>query len=86
VTVPGHFQRGGQPCPYDRVLATMLGTAAAELIVRSRFGVMVGLRDGQTVPVPLAEVAGKRRQVQLDSCLIRSARALGIAFGDEADS
>ncbi|NLO35896.1 MAG: 6-phosphofructokinase [Clostridiaceae bacterium] len=85
VTVPGHFQRGGQPCPYDRVLATMLGTAAADLIVRNRFGCMVGLRDGQTVPVPLAEVAGKRRQVALDSSLIRSGRALGIAFGDEED-
>ncbi|MDD4744537.1 MAG: 6-phosphofructokinase, partial [Eubacteriales bacterium] len=76
---------GGQPCPYDRVLATMLGTAAADLIVRDRFGVMVGLRNGQTVPVPLSEVAGKRRQVLLDSCLVRSARSLGIAFGDETD-
>ncbi len=32
VTVPGHIQRGGQPCPYDRVLSTRLGAAAAKLI------------------------------------------------------
>ena len=25
VTVPGHMQRGGEPCPYDRVLSTRLG-------------------------------------------------------------
>ena len=30
ITVPGHTQRGGSPCPYDRVLATRLGAAAAD--------------------------------------------------------
>lgn len=29
VTVPGHTQRGGSPCPYDRVLASRFGTEAA---------------------------------------------------------
>ncbi len=82
VTVPGHFQRGGQPCSYDRVLATLLGTSAAELIVAKRFGFMVGMRDGRPLPVPLAEVAGRRRQVPPDSPLVGSARALGISFGD----
>jgi 6-phosphofructokinase 1 len=33
VTVLGHLQRGGSPCPYDRVLATRYG-AAPELIAR----------------------------------------------------
>ena len=32
VTVPGHIQRGGQPCPYDRVLSTRIGAGAAEAI------------------------------------------------------
>ena len=32
ITVPGHTQRGGSPCPYDRVLATRFGAAAARLI------------------------------------------------------
>ena len=36
VTVPGHMQRGGEPCPYDRVLASRLGTKAAELIIKNR--------------------------------------------------
>ena len=31
VTVLGHLQRGGVPTPFDRVLATRLGTHAAEM-------------------------------------------------------
>lgn len=34
VTVPGHTQRGGSPCPYDRVFASRLGAEAGELILR----------------------------------------------------
>lgn len=83
VTVPGHFQRGGQPSPYDRVLATSLGTAAAKQIIRGEFGVMMGLQNHQIVPIPLSEVAGKIKQVPLDSLLIESARAIGTVFGDE---
>lgn len=83
VTVPGHFQRGGQPSPYDRVLATSLGTAAAEQILKNRFGVMMGLQNHQIVPVPLYEVAGKIKTVPSDSLLINSARAIGTVFGDE---
>lgn len=84
VTVPGHFQRGGQPCPFDRVLATTLGTAAAELIQQGKHGCMVGMQNHHIVPVPLAEVAGRLRQVTADSLLIKSAQALGITFASRA--
>ena len=33
VTVPGHMQRGGSPCPYDRVFASRLGAEAGKLIL-----------------------------------------------------
>ena len=46
VTVPGHMQRGGSPCPYDRVLATRLGAAAADLILKEDYGYMVGIKNG----------------------------------------
>ena len=82
VTVPGHFQRGGSPCAYDRVLCTRLGAAAARLIKEKHFGCMVGMINGRTVPVPLFEVAGKLKTVPLDSPLIRDAKDLGISFGD----
>ena len=38
VVVPGHYQRGGPPCPYDRVLATEMGVFAAKLIEQRQFG------------------------------------------------
>ena len=82
VCVPGHFQRGGSPCAYDRVLCTRLGATAARFIKEKTFGVMVGMVGGQCVPVPLAEVAGKLKSVPVDCDEIKAARQIGISFGD----
>ena len=83
ITVPGHTQRGGSPCPYDRVLATRLGAAAAELILKEEYGYMVGMKKGETVKVPLSEVAGKLKMVDPDSKIIKEAKLTGISFGDK---
>lgn len=81
VTVPGHFQRGGSPCAYDRFLCTRFGSAAAELIKNEQYGFMVALQNEKIVPVPLGEVAGKLKKVPVDSDIIASARDIGISFG-----
>ena len=82
VTVPGHTQRGGSPCPYDRVLCTRLGAAAAELILKEDYGYMVAMINGNTKKVPLEDVAGKLKTVQPDSKIIKEAKLMGISFGD----
>ncbi len=82
VTVPGHFQRGGTPVPYDRVLATRCGTKGAELIMDGEFGYMVGIRENQMIAVPLEDVAGKLKSVSKDSDVVKAARMTGISFGD----
>jgi len=82
VTVPGHMQRGGSPCPYDRVFASRLGTRAAELIMNEEYGYMVGIRNRELVKVPLKEVAGKLKEVPKDATIIKEAKMLGISFGD----
>lgn len=82
VTVPGHTQRGGSPCPYDRVLCTRLGAAAADLILNDKYGYMVGMINGNTKKVPLGDVAGKLKMVEPDSKIIREAKLIGISFGD----
>lgn len=82
VTVPGHFQRGGQPCSYDRVLCTRLGAAAAKLIKEKKYGYMVALKNNAIVPVPLSEVAGKLKTVPIDCEEIQAAKDIGITFGD----
>ncbi len=82
ITVPGHTQRGGAPCPYDRVLSTRLGSAAADLILNEKYGYMVGIVNGEIVPVPLEEVAGKLKMVDPESSIIKEAKDIGISFGD----
>ena len=80
--VPGHVQRGGSPCAYDRVFATRLGTYAAELIRDEKYGVSVALKGDKIVSNPLDEVAGKPKFVPLDHQLIKTAREIGINLGD----
>lgn len=82
VCVPGHFQRGGSPCAYDRVLATRLGATAAGLIVKEQYGVMCAVAGEDIVPVPLEEVAGKLKRVPPGCALIQRARDIGMTFGD----
>lgn len=82
ITIPGHFQRGGAPCPADRLLCTRLGVAAADLIREGKFGHMVAVQDDKIVPVPLKEVAGKLKTIPVDSEIIRTARKLGLSMGD----
>ena len=82
VTILGYVQRGGTPSSADRLLATRLGNAAAELVATRQFGFMVAAFGDQTRPVPLAEVAGKRRVVPLDHPLVAAARNVGTCLGD----
>ena len=83
ITIPGHMQRGGSPCPYDRVISTRLGAAAARLILDKEYGYMVGMQNGDIVKVPLSEVAGKIKMVNPESQMIQEARLTGISFGDK---
>lgn len=82
VTVPGHFQRGGSPVAYDRLIATRFGAAAGELIIAQHYGCMVSLVNNRVIPVPLADIAGKLKTVPVDSEIIKTARLTGISFGD----
>ncbi len=82
VTVPGHTQRGGSPCPYDRVFSSRLGTEAGKLILEGSYGFMVGIKNREIIKVPLQEVAGKLKMVSPDSTIIQEAKMLGISFGD----
>ncbi len=80
--VPGHIQRGGSPCAYDRVISTRFGVHAAELIRHGKYGVSVALRGDEVTHNPLGEVAGKTKLVPPDHQLIETARDIGIVLGD----
>lgn len=82
VTILGYVQRGGTPCAADRVLATRLGSACADLINEEHYGVMVAARGDGTEPVPLEKVAGKRKMVPIDHSWVKTARRVGTCLGD----
>ena len=83
VTVLGHLQRGGTPTAYDRFLATRYGAAAVRTAAEGRLGHMVSLRNGKVTDVPLAEALKVPRRVDVNGDAVRTARGIGISFGDD---
>ena len=82
VTILGYVQRGGIPCAADRLLASRLGTVAADAVARGEFGVMAAARGEGFELVPLSQVAGKLKLVPLDHGWIETARQLGTGLGE----
>ncbi len=80
--VPGHFQRGGTPSSYDRVLTTELGVEGARAVLEGDFGKMIGIAGEKPIRVNLSDVAGKTKRVPMDDGVLLSAREMGICFGD----
>ena len=83
VTVPGHTQRGGSPDPYDRVISSLFGAEAVELIKNKDFGKLVVMRNNEVTAIPMEESAGKLKYVSPDDSIVKYAKRLGISFGDE---
>lgn len=81
-TVLGHVQRGGTPVAYDRVLATLFGVKAFELVEEGKFGQMVAFRNNSITSVSLEEATQQINVVDKDSYLVKAAKGLGISFGD----
>ncbi len=82
VTILGYVQRGGTPCAADRLLATRIGAAAADLVADGHYGFTVAARGEGTEPVPLAEVAGNVKTVPVDHEWVAAARNTGVGLGD----
>ena len=81
-TVLGHLQRGGEPTPFDCVLATQFGHHAAQLVLAGRFGRMVTLQQGAITSVAIADVANTQRTIAADHPLLVMARDIGICLGE----
>ena len=88
----GYLQRGGNPCPYDRILSTEFGAMAMDLCIEGKFGRMVTLLNGKLQSISLNEVAGSDttigakssnlKLVDLAGDLVQTARKVGICLGD----
>ncbi|MCB1591703.1 MAG: ATP-dependent 6-phosphofructokinase [Alphaproteobacteria bacterium] len=82
VTILGHVQRGASPTFNDRLLASALGVKAVDLLRQGKFARMVAWHNMEVIDVPIDHAISECRTVSTDSVLVRTARALGISFGD----
>ncbi len=80
--VMGHLQRGGSPTPFDRILATRLGSKAVDLIIEKKYGKMVSVQGDHLTDFPLEQVATGPRLVPIDHELIKAGREIGVCFGN----
>ncbi len=80
--VLGHLLRGGSPTTLDRLISLRFGSAAVRALAEGMSGVMVALNPPQVNYVPLEEATSRMKRVPLDGDTIRTARELGISFGD----
>lgn len=80
--VLGHLQRGGEPVAYDKILALRFGAAAVDLVAQGKFGSMVALDPPKVLAVPLEEATSEMKLVPLDGDVMKTARSLGVSFGD----
>lgn len=81
-TVLGHVQRGGSPVAFDRVLATLFGVKAFEMVLAGEFGRMVSFQNNTVTSVTLEEATQEYRGVSTDAYMVQAAKGLGICFGD----
>ncbi len=83
VTVLGHVQRGAAPSAQDRLFAQAFGVAAVDLIRDGKFDRMVAWQNRDIVDVPITEAIAHSRTVDPAGVQVRTARGLGVCFGDE---
>jgi 6-phosphofructokinase 1 len=77
VTVLGHYQRGGAPTVFDRLLGSRFGLKAVELLLSGTKGVMLGLSTTTLTTTPL-EMVVKGGQKKLNDELVHMAGILGM--------
>ena len=78
----GHIQRGGTPVAFDRILATAMGVKAFELVQEENYGRMVSFKNNEIDSVTLEAATTGNKFVDKDHYLLKSARSMGISFGD----
>lgn len=81
-TVLGHVQRGGSPTAFDRVLATLFGVRAFELVLEKKYGHMVAFKNNSYTCVTLEEATREYHTVDKNSYLVQAAKGLSVSFGD----
>lgn len=81
-TVLGHTQRGGTPIAFDRILATLFGVKAFEMVINEEYGRMASYKNNEITSVSLKDAISDYNLIKTDSFMVKAAKAIGISFGD----
>ncbi|MCX7747950.1 MAG: 6-phosphofructokinase [Clostridia bacterium] len=65
-TILGHIQRGGSPTVYDRVMASMMGAKAVELLKNNVFNRVIALKDNKVVDLDIVEALEMKKEIDND--------------------
>lgn len=76
VCILGHIQRGGSPTARDRILASRMGAASVETLLKGICSVMTGIQNNSVVLVPFTDIISKNKK--LDMSLVKLAQTLSI--------
>ncbi|MDF2094583.1 ATP-dependent 6-phosphofructokinase [Aquibaculum arenosum] len=82
VTVLGHVQRGGTPVPRDRLMASIFGVHAVDLLAAGKRDRMVAWSGRTVTDLALVDVVDQPHRVDPQGALVHAARGLGICLGD----
>ncbi len=82
--VLGHIVRGGDPVPRDRVLASLFGHRAMDMLMAGHVNQIVVMRDGKLGAAGILNVANKQRTVPMDEPLLDVARSVRTCLGDRS--
>jgi len=81
-TILGHIQRGGTPIAFDRILATLFGVKAFEMVMNGEYGRMVTYKNNDISTASLTDAVKAYNYVDTNGTLVNAARGIGISFGD----
>ena len=81
VTIPGHTQRGGSPVPFDRVISSRLGVAAAELIAKEDYGKLLIMKGYDVTTLPLEKNSWKVKVCLPDDQIVLQQTSLESLLG-----
>ena len=83
VTTLGHLQRSGVPVAFDRLLASLFGAKAIELLAEGQDNKMVIWRNGEVSYVDLPEVVKTGTTlVDVNGKYVKAAKDLGMYIGE----
>lgn len=77
VSILGHLQRGGSPSSADRVLATRMGYAAVNELLKGNTRATIGIRGSEIVTTSLEEALSKK-ELKLNEDLVEIAKVMAL--------